>query len=737
MQWLIKYRWFTLLIAIASIPILWSGIEKAVQVDNRLSIWFLEDDLQLQDYYEFQDKFGNDELLFILVKSPTHALKDKFLTQISKLTDSLEKLPRIERVLSPTNLKIPDGLTFGISRFSNLQNAKFSLEERKELLKNFPSVASVFFNSDYTASALIIQPSKYENYEAERTDFIAEVKATSLYYFNNDSIHFAGIGVIYDALNQLSEKEFALYLGIAYMVIFLMIGFIYRQISILIYVFLVIILANCFTLGIYGFAGLQLNLMSSLIPIIISLLGVLDIVHIVNQHQKRFLIADKSGLSAMKWAFKPCLFTSLTTMAGFLTLYVSPMPILRNFGLFAAIGIFFCLVFSFLLAPIFIPYLKNQKPSLLFEWLIPSIQFFSNTKQKIILAITSIIILISLFGLIQIETNSDTLSYFPNDHQVRQDSKYIEQYYGAYLPIEYLINSKENKEQELLENTIEWTKSVSQEVKSFEKNIGFHTLYENSFKLEYNEKWKVALKSKGLIKSAQEQIKKNYPDLYQNFTHEESKTHRVTFYTKMLSANEMTTEIAKINDLAKQHFNDDIKVSPAGYQPMYATIISFVIKTQVYSLILAFTLLLFLLWIITKNLKIALLSTFINLLPVAVIFGVMGWFNINLDTATASLAAIILCICIDDTIHFIHHFLQHKKLNKSTESALNMTLQSVGIAILISSSLLFFGFALMIFASLKTVFYFGLLISIAVLTAYLSQIYLFPVLLLRLIKNEK
>jgi predicted RND superfamily exporter protein len=66
-----------------------------------------------------------------------------------------------------------------------------------------------------------------------------------------------------------------------------------------------------------------------------------------------------------------------------------------------------------------------------------------------------------------------------------------------------------------------------------------------------------------------------------------------------------------------------------------------------------------------------------------------------------------------------------------------MTLQSVGIAILISSSLLFFGFALMIFASLKTVFYFGLLISIAVLTAYLSQIYLFPVLLLRLIKNEK
>jgi predicted RND superfamily exporter protein len=736
MQWLIKYRWLTLLIAIAFIPFLWPGIEKAVQVDNRLSIWFLEDDQQLQEYYKFQDKFGNDELLFILIESSTHALENKFLTQVSKLTDSLGKLPRVERVLSSTNLKIPDGSTFGISRFSYIQNDKFSLEERKVLLQNFPSVGSVFFNSDYSASALLIQPAKYENYEAERSDFIAEVKATSLHYFNEDSLHFAGIGVIYDALNQLSEKEFALYLGIAYLVIFLMIGFIYRQISVLMYVFLVIILANCFTLGIYGFAGLQLNLMSSLIPIIISLLGVLDIVHIVNQHQKKFLMTDKSGLSAMKSAFKPCLFTSLTTMAGFLTLFVSPMPILRDFGLYAAVGIFFCLVFSFLLTPIFSPYLNSQKSYLSYGKLIPSIQFFTNSKQKIIVAIAFVIILLSFLGLVQIETNSDTLGYFPNDHQVMQDSKYIEEHYGAYLPIEYLINSKENKEQELLQNTIEWTASVSQEVKGFEKNIGFHTLYENSFKLEYHEKWKEALKSKGLMKRAQEQIKKNYPDLYQSFTHENSNTYRVTFFTKMLSANEMTNKISKINDLAMQHFNIDTKVSPAGYQPMYASIISFVIKTQVYSLILAFILILLLLWIITKNIKIALLATFVNLLPVGVIFGVMGWFHIDLDTATASLAAIILCICIDDTIHFVHHFLQNKNANQTPKTALNNTLQSVGLAIFISSLLLFFGFGLMIFASLKTVFYFGLLISIAVLTAYLSQIYLFPVLFLQLTKNK-
>ena len=169
---------------------------------------------------------------------------------------------------------------------------------------------------------------------------------------------------------------------------------------------------------------------------------------------------------------------------------------------------------------------------------------------------------------------------------------------------------------------------------------------------------------------------------------------------------------------------------------MYASIITFVIKTQVYSLLIAFVMVFLLLWWIVKRIRLAVLATSINLLPVLVVFGVMGWFNINLDTATASLAPIILCICIDDTIHFVHHFLKNKEgKNQSIEVAIESTLKWIGKAIIISSLLLFLGFGSMIFASLNTVFYFGLLISIAVLVAVISQLFLFPVLLLKFAKN--
>ena len=731
MHWLIKYRWISLLIAFAIIPFLWSGIEKAVQVDNRLSIWFLEDDKQLAEYYEFQDKFGNDELLFILFKNEKSVFDQKFLNNLEKLTVSIEKLDRVEKVFSPTNLKIPNGNTFGISQFTRFQEPKFTIDKRKEILEMNPALGDILFNQDHAAAAILIQPKKYENYEAERSDFIAEIKGLSFQYFDNDKLHFAGIGVIYNALNQLSEKEFALFLGIAYAIIFLLSIIIYRQLSVLFYVLLVIILANCFTLGLYGLEDLQLNLMSSLIPIIISLLGVMDIVHIVNQHQK-YMAADKSGLSAMRSAIKPCLFTSLTTMAGFLALYVSPMSILEDFGLYAAIGIFFSLLFSFLLAPIFLPFIKVHKRYFPFEKLIPRSQFFTSKNQKAILIIAFLLILVSLLGLIQIKTNSDTLGYFPQNHEVYQDSKMIEDIYGAYLPIEYLITATDANKNKLLQNTIDWTDEVNNTITGIERTLGFHTLYETAFKREYNEKWRQAIESKGLLNRTELQLKKHYTDLFQSFNHEESNTYRVTFFTKMLSANEMTAKINQINDLANQHFDNNTQISVAGYQPMYASIITFVIKTQVYSLLLAFVMVFLLLWWIVKRIRLALLATSINLLPVLVVFGVMGWFEINLDTATASLAAIILCICIDDTIHFVHHYLKNKEgKNQSIEVAIDSTLKWVGKAIIISSLLLFLGFGSMIFASLNTVFYFGLLISIAVLVAVISQLFLFPVLLLK------
>ena len=134
-------------------------------------------------------------------------------------------------------------------------------------------------------------------------------------------------------------------------------------------------------------------------------------------------------------------------------------------------------------------------------------------------------------------------------------------------------------------------------------------------------------------------------------------------------------------------------------------------------------------WLWTHSLSIALLSLIPNLFPVAIIFGVMGYTGITLDIATAVIAAIVIGVAIDDTIHFLHHWREGATQNLSWKDNVTHTYKRAGRAILLTTLLLLIGFPLMMFSQLKSVAYFGLLTSIAAFSALVADLFLLPLLL--------
>ncbi len=107
--------------------------------------------------------------------------------------------------------------------------------------------------------------------------------------------------------------------------------------------------------------------------------------------------------------------------------------------------------------------------------------------------------------------------------------------------------------------------------------------------------------------------------------------------------------------------------------------------------------------------------------------GVMGYLNVTLDIATATVAAIVLGIAIDDTIHLLVQF--NRDRDKALKIAIMDSFTHVGCAIIVTSIVLILGFLVLVFASVKTVFYFGLLTAIAVLAALIGDLILLPILL--------
>jgi predicted RND superfamily exporter protein len=242
--------------------------------------------------------------------------------------------------------------------------------------------------------------------------------------------------------------------------------------------------------------------------------------------------------------------------------------------------------------------------------------------------------------------------------------------------------------------------------------------------------------SNAALRAVHEQLPVYYPGLSRQFIDESSQTGRIILFGKMASANELNSKIDTLNRILRHSFGGVANARFSGYQPMYSNIVGYVTRSQVNSLLLSVFLVFLLVWIFIKKARLALLATFTNFFPI-IVMGVMGWFAINLDTATASIAAIVLSFCIDDTIHFIYHFRKRAAEGSPTGAAIKETITHVGPSIVLTSLVLFIGYSLMGFASLKTVKLFGLLTAVAVAAALFAQMILFPILIKRFAGQER
>ena len=118
-----------------------------------------------------------------------------------------------------------------------------------------------------------------------------------------------------------------------------------------------------------------------------------------------------------------------------------------------------------------------------------------------------------------------------------------------------------------------------------------------------------------------------------------------------------------------------------------------------------------------------------NVLPVLATLGAMGWLGIRLDIATVTIAAVVLGLVVDDTVHLLFR-LQHESIREARiRRILRATVRTTGAAILMTTLVLVLGFSVLGLAQIKSVIWFGLLTGLALTTALLADLILIPALL--------
>ena len=131
-----------------------------------------------------------------------------------------------------------------------------------------------------------------------------------------------------------------------------------------------------------------------------------------------------------------------------------------------------------------------------------------------------------------------------------------------------------------------------------------------------------------------------------------------------------------------------------------------------------------------RSWKLGFISMIPNILPILLNFAVMGLFGIPLNSATAIISAVAIGIAVDDTIHFICQYQQERAQGANTETAIQKACIIKGTPIITTSLIMAGGFSVLLFGSFVPTIQFGVLCSLIMLFAVISDLLVLPALLL-------
>ena len=741
---LVRRRWLALAALVLVLVAVSPGLQTAAVPDNALTVWFLESDPGLAAYRSFQDAFGNDEVLLVLVEAD-EALAEPNLDRVEAFAAAAEAIDGVRRVHSILSVqdawKQDEALTFGRAATRPLRPAD------RDRLQGNPLFVDRLVSADGRRLLLQVQMEATDDFDARRDTIVAQVRDAADSTLSAPKL--GGIGVIYSGLNVITQHDFGLFVGLGYALIFALMGWLYRSARLVLAAMGVVAVGTTVALGVYGLLGHQLNMVTVVLPTLIIVLGLADVVHFpaawaARRAQQPQEERAASVANALRSVWLPCLMTTLTTMAGFCALLTSPMAVIRHLGGFAALGVGAALIASLVFMAIALHSLppgwtppEHRRTEALLRGIRGLLSRHPGPMAAAALGLT----LVAAVGASQVVADTYTIGYLPDDHRVVTDHEHIEESWGPYTVLDFLVHADgdERVDSAPLIAAQERFTARAAALPQIASGYGLADLYRRMADVLGAEHRGAPLSSPLVAQLAlllelqdlewDESEPRHADNVLAPVLREDGRLGRLTLTGGMASARELEVLLEQLQGIADEELAGLGRLEAAGYPPLYTEIVDYAMSSQIRGFFTALAIIfaLMLLWL--RSLRLALVSLVPNVFPVLVMLAVMGALGIHLDIATATVAAIVVGVSIDDTVHFLLQWRRAELDGLDWEASVQRTFAHAGVPAVITTGLLLVGYPVLMLAEVKTVVAFGLLTSVAAAAALFGDLVILPLLL--------
>lgn len=721
-----------------------------LKVNYNFEAYFPKDHEQTNFYMDFRKTFETDNDFFIVGLVNKNGVFDTaFLQRVDSLASDLEKAAYIEVVASPTRLKnyVRDpfiGTVFE-EPLVRLDNPKADSAR----VYNTPGMVGVFFSEDGKSVAINLK--HQQNLSKIKSDELSVQVPALVSKYRFDETHVIGRALGQKMYVEMMVKELALFIGLSLLltIVFLFIAF--RSGWGIIIPTLVVLISILWTLGFVRLVGHDVDLMMTILPTIIFVVGMSDSVHVLTKYMQE-LRNGREKNDAIRYAFKSIrlatFLTALTTSIGFLTLVFSNIEPISHFGIYTSVGVMLAYGLTYTMLPAILILAKpasmkaftmsddfwTGKLHVSFQWLM--------RKRKQVMLAGAVVLGLSFWGISMIKVDNLMLEDLRESHPLKREFRFMEEEFSGCRPFELAI--------EIPKDSVPLKLETLQKLDTIEHFLthryGVGTLYSvNHLIKTANKTLNGGQEEYYALPETQEEI-----DRIARFMQREPLKKLTSLYVNN-DSNWMRIN-GKVADLGRMHYDSlnrelyalcsavshgSFEAHVTGTAQLIDLNNELLVENMVWDLLLSVMCIGLVMGIVYSSWRMVILTIIPNLFPLLIVAGIMGVTGIPIKVSTSIIFNIAFGIAVDDTIHFLARTRTLLGTGLSLPYAVKRTFLTTGKAMIVTTLILSGGFLTLLFSDFLGTFYIGFLISLTLFVAIVAEMLYSPLIVLFFFKSVK
>ena len=629
-----------------------------------------------------QDEFGSTEVILVAFgKKGESVFNPETMATLWDLTEAIENTDQVEELTSISSSTRMDNID-GFMEIDDLQPYRDLTQKEvnnieKYLNKN-PTLKKRFVSEDNEYLMAIIQP--YES--GSLNTFRDSVTAIAKPILSNYEVHYGGQAYVTGTMPAMIRDDV---IGLARIGMLIMVTILLMNLRSISGVIMVIMVIGLSLVAMIGFMGwiyhltgsdrFLFTLANTSMPIILLTIANSDGVHVVSKFFKELRLKQdsrKAIAATMDSLLIPIFLTSITTIAAFATMTLSPIEPLFGYAIVIGAGIAWAWFLSSLLLPAVINLKKWNKDSTaitkpsIFERIINKLGKVVLTHPKYVFSVGAIFVIIGFTGLSKVIVDVNMINFFKPGSEIRDSWDFLDEKMTGTIDIRVRVEG-DMKNPETLSSMIN-LQSIMEKDEKVTTSYSIANIVEQMHRtvMDDDPNYEIIPENRAKVNNLFTMYSMSGdPDDFSTMVDYDYNVGLITAFSKVMTTIEIFDYVEKMNQEVKLLKGSDINLEFTGMIVILRDLVVMIVNSSVLSIILSLIIIGIIASLFFKRILWGVLAVLPLSSAIIINFGFMGYFGIELSHITALLSSIIIGVGVDFSIHYISQF---RRLSRSVDS---------------------------------------------------------------------